>query len=96
MPSIRSLSPSQDKIRQVAVLWLLALVGSALLVAAGRHWPEPPAPDATLALVLIVLPPLAMGWWVRRRWHLPGDQRGERLPEGSESLGSESSDQERH
>jgi hypothetical protein len=41
-------------------LWGLALLLSALLVAAGRHWPQPlvPAPRAVWALVFG--PPLLM------------------------------------
>ena len=50
------------KWRQVAWLWLLALGFSALLVAAGRHWPQP----------LVITP------WLAARWSLPpGGEGGE-------------------
>ena len=40
--------------RAVVWLWMLALLLSALLVAAGQHWPQPlePEPLAVWALVL--------------------------------------------
>jgi peptidoglycan/LPS O-acetylase OafA/YrhL len=40
--------------RPVVWLWTLALLLSALLVAAGQHWPQPlvPEPRAVWALVL--------------------------------------------
>ena len=73
-----SANPSASKLRQVALLWALALGISALLVAAGHHWPETPPIRPGLALALVLLPPLAMGWWLWRNWRLhpasPGDQ----------------------
>ena len=68
--------------------WLLALLLSALLVAAGRHWPDPllqqhwaqAAPDraALLALLLVLLPPVlfAVVLVIRMRRHL---DRGESI-----------------
>ena len=57
--------------RQLLPPWLLALGVSALLVAAGQHWPTPllqqawalrhPGWPAALALALVLLPPLALG-----------------------------------
>lgn len=55
------------KLRQLAPSWLLALLLSAGLVAAGRHWPEPlleqpwlagrPVLLLTLVAALVLLPP---------------------------------------
>ena len=58
------------KLRQLLLPWGVALLLSALLVAAGRHWPTPllaqdwaltrPELALQLALALVLLPPAAM------------------------------------
>jgi hypothetical protein len=63
------------KLLQVARLWAVALALSALLVAAGQHWPQPPPIDATAVLALVLLPPLAQALLLLARWGLPGDGR---------------------
>jgi len=62
---------STSKLRQIGLLWVLALGLSALLVAAGRHWPAPPIASQSLVWTLLLLPPLAMGLWLLGRWTLP-------------------------
>jgi hypothetical protein len=66
-------SGSLGKARTIALVWLLALGLSALLVAAGRRWPEPlpPRPEWIWALLLLV--PLATLALVLARWSL-GDE----------------------
>lgn len=45
------------KLRQLALVWLLALGLSALLVAAGRRWPQPlPLQSAWVWALLLVVP----------------------------------------
>jgi hypothetical protein len=62
------------KARDLLLSWGLALLLSALLVWAGRHWPLPlllqpwalarPERALQLALALVLLPPLGMGAWL--------------------------------
>ncbi len=85
--------PVASKLSQVTGLWLLALAISALLVAAGRHWPGPLPVRPGLALALVLVPPLLVGAWLGRRWVLPaGPPRGanrqepESLPTDLESF----------
>jgi len=68
--------------------WLLALGVSALLVAAGRHWPTPllqqawaqaaPGRAAWLALLLVLVPPALMAALLIARMVGFGD-RGESI-----------------
>jgi hypothetical protein len=60
-----------SKLRQIGGLWALALLGSALLVAAGRRWPDPLPPRLELVWSLVVLPPLLLGVWLLVGWRLP-------------------------
>ncbi len=48
--------------------WGSALLLSALLVAAGRRWPEPLPPLPWLVWGLILGPPALMGLWLASRW----------------------------
>jgi hypothetical protein len=82
-----------SKLRQIGGLWALALLGSALLVAAGRRWPDPLPPRLDLVWSLVVLPPLVLGVWLLAGWRLPGaddvaDDGGESL-RGTESVPKE-------
>jgi hypothetical protein len=78
-----------SKLRQIGGLWALALLGSALLVAAGRHWPDPLPPRLDLVWSLVVLPPLVLGVWLLVGWRLP--DTGDVADDGGESLrGTES------
>jgi hypothetical protein len=61
------------KIRQIAWLWALALVLSALLAAAGQRWPTPLPIRGELVAALLLLPPLATALVVLLRWRLPGE-----------------------
>ena len=65
MPSPALPSSPGAALLPVLRLWLLALALSALLVAAGRHWPEPLQPDGRLVWPLLLLPPalLAFALW---------------------------------
>ena len=55
--------------------WLLALLLSALIRAAGRRWPASLPVQPLLALVLVLLPPLALLLWLLLERRHPG--RGE-------------------
>ncbi|MFO7629503.1 MAG: hypothetical protein R6W06_08305 [Prochlorococcaceae cyanobacterium] len=44
--------------------WLLALLLSALLVAAGRRWPAPLPIQPLPVLALVLLPPLGLALWL--------------------------------
>lgn len=74
------------KLRQVALLWAGALALSALLAGCGQRWPQPLPIRADVALVLVVLPPLALVFRLLARWRLPvAGGEGESL-RGTESL----------
>jgi hypothetical protein len=70
------------KARQLLLPWSAALGLSALLVAAGRRWPDPllsqswalarPELPLQLALALVLLPPLLMGLVLLARMGAPG------------------------
>ena len=60
-----------SKIRQIALLWFLALGLSAALVGAGRHWPDPLSPTSGPIWTLLLLPPFAMALWLLAGWSLP-------------------------
>jgi len=64
----------QGKARSIALMWLLSLGLSALLVAAGRRWPEPLPPRPEWIWALLSLVPLAILALVLSRWSL-GDER---------------------
>ncbi|MFN9624194.1 MAG: hypothetical protein ACK587_15395 [Cyanobacteriota bacterium] len=64
-----------DKWRQLALVWLLALGLSALLVGAGRRWPEPLPLHAGWIWALLLLLPLATLLALLARWRL--DEEGE-------------------
>ena len=65
------MSKSSAKIRQVLLLWALALAISAALAAAGQRWPEPlPLRDAPI-WALLLLPSLVMVALLLGRWSLP-------------------------
>ena len=59
------------KLRQIGLLWFLALGLSAALVGAGRRWPDPLVPASGPIWILLLLPPLAMALWLLWRWTLP-------------------------
>jgi hypothetical protein len=59
------------KLRQIGLLWFLALGLSAALVAAGRRWPDSLTPASGPIWTLLLLPPLAMALWLLGRWTLP-------------------------
>lgn len=74
-------SPTPAKGAQLLWSWGAALVVSALLVWAGRHWPQPllaqawalqrPELPLLLALALVLLPPLLLGAWLLRGLRRP-------------------------
>jgi hypothetical protein len=76
-----------SKGREVARLWTLALGLSALMVAAGQHWPQPLPIRPGLALALVLLPPLAMALQLLGRWNLPDDGEGGAPHHAAESVG---------
>jgi len=59
------------KLRQIGLLWFLALGLSAALVGAGRRWPDSLTPASGPIWMLLLLPPLAMALWLLGRWTLP-------------------------
>jgi hypothetical protein len=59
------------KLRQIGLLWFLALGLSAVLVGAGRHWPASLPLTSGPIWTLLLLPPLAMALWLLGRWSLP-------------------------
>lgn len=59
-----------DKWQQLALLWLLALGLSALLVAAGRRWPQPLPLQSGWIWALLLLLPLATLAALLARWSL--------------------------
>ena len=75
------------KLSQVAAVWALSLGLSALLVAAGQRWPQPPELRPALVWSLVWLPPLVMALWLVGRWRLPGaGQEGESVDPAQETL----------
>ena len=46
------------KLRQIGLLWFLALGVSAALVGAGRRWPDSLTPASGTIWTLLLLPPL--------------------------------------
>lgn len=80
-PSAPRSSPSPPSVagllRKLGLPWAVALAVSAVLVAAGRHWPDPllaqpwaqarPELPLQLALALVLLPPAAMAAVLLRR-----------------------------
>jgi hypothetical protein len=81
------------KWRQLAWLWGLALGFSALLVAAGRHWPEPLDITPRAVWLLVLGPPAAMALWLAGRWNQTPRGEGGESCGGSQSIHSQ---QERH
>ncbi len=70
--------------------WVLALVMSAALVAAGARWPEPLSIWPPLVWALLLVPPALMALLLLLRWPLPSA-----LPAATAPLrgdGGESSD----
>lgn len=61
---------------KIATAWALALAISALLRAAGQHWPEPPPLRLGWILVALVLPALTLGCWLLLQ-PVPDGDRGE-------------------
>ncbi|MEB3318847.1 MAG: hypothetical protein VKO39_12005 [Cyanobacteriota bacterium] len=59
-----------NKWRQLALVWLLALGLSALLVAAGRRWPQPLPLHSSWIWALLLLVPLATLAALLVRWPL--------------------------
>jgi hypothetical protein len=51
--------------------WVLALVMSAALVAAGARWPEPLSIWPPLVWALLLVPPALMALLLLLRWPLP-------------------------
>ena len=65
-----SLLRPTDKWWRLALVWLLALGLSALLVAAGRRWPEPlPLQSGWVWALLLVVPSVTLAAVVAR-WSL--------------------------
>jgi hypothetical protein len=65
-------------ILSVARLWGLALLLSAALAIAGRHWPDPLTPRADVVAALVLLPPLLLVIHLLRDWRAAeAGQRGE-------------------
>lgn len=59
---------------KIAAAWALALAISALLHAAGRHWPEPPPLRLGWLLLALVLPSLGLGGWLLLQPRPDGDK----------------------
>ncbi|MEB3265429.1 MAG: hypothetical protein VKN13_02320 [Cyanobacteriota bacterium] len=55
-------------LRSILVLWLVALAASALLVAAGNHWPDPLPVQPPLVVLLVLGPPLLVVGWLLVGW----------------------------
>jgi hypothetical protein len=71
-PSLKRLPPSPPprKGGTIALVWLLALGLSALLVAAGRRWPQPLPPQPAWIWALLLVVPLATLAVLLARWPL--------------------------
>jgi hypothetical protein len=67
-----------DKWQQLGLVWLLALGLSALLVAAGRRWPQPLPLHAGWVWALLLVLPLATLATLLAHWSL--------LDEGESSI----------
>jgi hypothetical protein len=65
------MTTTPGKLRQIALLWLLALAMSAALVAAGRRWPDPLTPTSGPVWILLLVPPLVTALALLVRWSLP-------------------------
>ena len=61
---------------KIAAAWGVALAISALLHAAGQHWPDPPPLRLGWLLLALVLPALCLGTWLLLQPSPDGD-RGE-------------------
>ncbi|MCT0224310.1 hypothetical protein KQ310_03900 [Synechococcus sp. CS-1328] len=72
-----------SKLASVLRLWTLALVLSALLVAAGHHWAATLVPRGWLIGVLLFSPSLGLALWIVTQWRLP--PHGAPVGEGGES-----------
>lgn len=66
-------------VRSVIRLWALALMLSAVLVAAGQRWSQPLHPEPLLAWLLVLGLPLVVALWLGFNWRLPAGQGGESL-----------------
>ena len=65
-------------ILSVTRVWGVALLISAALALAGRHWSEPLTPRADLVAGLVLLPPLLLVIHLMRDWRaVETGQRGE-------------------
>ncbi len=65
-------------ILSVARVWGVALLISAALALAGRHWSEPLTPRADLVAALVLVPPLLLVIHLMRGWRaVETGQRGE-------------------
>jgi hypothetical protein len=84
---------SPSKLLEVGRLWSLALVLSALLVAAGTRWPRPLPVVPAVVAVLVLGPPLLMALVLLARWRLSEAAQGGESPQATESIALT---QERH
>ena len=73
------------KLQQLALTWLLALGLSALIVAAGRRWPQPLQIQSGWVWAALVLLPLLTLVGVLARWPVP---QASAEPEEGESSGA--------
>jgi hypothetical protein len=65
-------------ILSVARLWGVALLVSAGLAIAGRHWPDPLTPRADVVTALVLMPPLLLVVHLLRDWRaVESGRRGE-------------------
>ncbi|MBC1260403.1 hypothetical protein FQK07_03810 [Synechococcus sp. BSF8S] len=72
--------------------WTVAFLISALLVSAGRHWPDPLPVVAWQVWVLVLTPPLLMGAWIASRWgRVPAVAAGPGGEDGDEGQSCNSS-----
>jgi len=67
-----------SKLQQIGLLWFLALGLSAVLVGAGRRWPDPLTLASGPIWALLLFPPLAMALWLLGGWSVsPAGQGGQ-------------------